>query len=307
MFYKQFSNITDALNEDIVTEYDYWLATLPERMKKNIPVSIVATTLSITFPVAKSLIDFSVENGIMEKHLILLCPECGAVLQSDVTEEDVAKCLIQEQLCNNCGKSGMVCTEDIYECYDVIKEPDASYSEIQDEIKRRISNKQSNTNFVKADSLFYFEPENLYKCFYNPDESAYKHFSELREMLDLDYGDNNTAKGRALENLVCAIFNEIKGIGATTKIKTNTNQFDCTCLNHISLSEPTVYKYFSDYFIVECKNEKKKPDNTYTNKLESILSTTEAKLGIIWGRKDATSTCATISREHYLTNKQVIM
>lgn len=307
MFYKQFSNITDVLSEDIVTEYDYWLATLPERTKKNIVVSVVASTLNITYPVAKSLIEFSVECGIMERHYLLICPDCNAVLQSIKADEDIANFLIEKQLCNSCGENKWVSTEDIFECYDVIKEPDASYDEIQEEIKKRITNANPKINFAKADSLFYIEPECLYKQFYNPDESAYQLFSKLRKKLDWDYGDDTTAKGKSLENLACAIFNEIKGIGATTKIKTNTNQFDCTCLSHISLSVPTVYRYFSDYFIIECKNEKNKPNNTYTNKLESILTTTEAKLGIIWGRVDATSTCKTISREFYLKNNQIII
>ena len=62
--------------------------------------------------------------------------------------------------------------------------------------------------------------------------------------------------------------------------------------------------YLTPYFIVECKNEPdNKPNNNYCNKLESILETNAAQLGIIFGRIDATSTCFQISREHYLTHK----
>ena len=67
---------------------------------------------------------------------------------------------------------------------------------------------------------------------------------------------------------------------------------------------PSVFNYLAPYFIVECKNDpNKKPANTYTNKLESIMDTNDAQFGIVFGRKDATSTCFTISREHYLTKK----
>ena len=66
-----------------------------------------------------------------------------------------------------------------------------------------------------------------------------------------------------------------------------------------------MFNTLAPYFIIECKNElKKKPDNNYCNKLLSIIDTNDAKLGIIWARKDVTSTCFTTAREHYLTHSR---
>lgn len=49
MFYKQFSVITDILNPDFVENFDYWLATLPQRSKKNITASVVSAIGSKLF------------------------------------------------------------------------------------------------------------------------------------------------------------------------------------------------------------------------------------------------------------------
>ena len=119
----------------------------------------------------------------------------------------------------------------------------------------------------------------------------------------MDYGSNTTAKGKALEVLILEIFNQIKYVRGTNDVKTKTNQFDCTLLCGIDTVFPSVFNILSPCFIIECKNEKEKPDNNYTNKLESIMDTSDVKFGIVFGRKDATQTCFSISREHYLLNK----
>ena len=181
--------------------------------------------------------------------------------------------------------------------------PNATEAEISKAIERKLNCEGSNAvNFTTADSLSN-DLDSLYEAFYNPSESAYRKFVELRDKLDWDYGKNRTEKGKALEKLILGIFGEIKHTKATNDVKTQTNQFDCTVLCGVKTVFPSILNLLTPYFIVECKNEKKKPDNTYTNKIESILDTNAAQLGIVFGRKDATKPCFTISREHYLTKK----
>ena len=36
MFYKQFSKISNSLNNDFIKKFDFWLATLPRHRQKNI-------------------------------------------------------------------------------------------------------------------------------------------------------------------------------------------------------------------------------------------------------------------------------
>lgn len=145
----------------------------------------------------------------------------------------------------------------MYIAYKVILQPDVTEDEIARAIEKRL-NQGENTkiNFSQADSLSN-NILTLYEAFYNPSESAYEKFKELRGKLDLDYGKNKTAKAKALEVLILEIFNQIKYVRGTNEVKTKTNQFDCTLLCGIDSMYPSVFNYLSPCFIIECKNEKK--------------------------------------------------
>lgn len=303
MFYKQFSAITDTLNPDFVKEFDYWLATLPQQNKKNITVSVVSARLGVSYSLAESILKYAEKEKILEKHYIIKCPDCNNIL-AKVSQNELAEALLEPVYCDECDQDKHITLDNAYTAYQVIQEPNVSEDEIAAAIEKRL-NQGYNTagNFTVADSLSY-DVNTLYEAFYNPDESAYQKFQELQEKLDLDYGKDTTAQGNALENLIKEIFIQIRGVKCSKEVKTKTNQFDCTALCGIKPVTLSVFTFLSPYFIIECKNEpNKKPNNTYCNKLLSIMGTNAAQFGIIFGRKDSTSTCFTIAREHYLANK----
>lgn len=302
MFYKQFSIIIDFLNPEFVENFDYWLATLPRSNQKNITASVVSSRLGVKYSLAESILKFSEKQKILERYYLVKCPDCDYNLDT-ITKDEIANILVKPVFCNECEEDKKITLNDIYTAYKVIQQPDVSEEEIARAIEKRLNlGEDLDVNFIEADSLSN-DKTTLYEAFYNPDESAYDKFRELRKKLDLDYGKDTTAKGRALEVLILEIFNQIKYIRGTNDIKTKTNQFDCTFLCGINTPYLSIFNYLAPCFIVECKNEKKKPDNNYTNKLESIMDTSSAQFGIVFGRKDATSTCYVISREHYLTQK----
>ena len=311
MFYKQFSAITNILNPDFVESFDYWLATLPQRSKKNITASAVSARLGVSYSLAESILKFAEEQKILEKHYLIKCPDCNSILEK-ILKDELADALLEPVYCDECNENKHITLEDIYTAYCVIREPDVTEDEIAKAIEKRLNQGDREiVNFIKADSLSY-DVNTIYESFYNPDESAYQRFQELRKKLDLDYRKNTTAQGSALETLIKEIFNQIKGVRCTNDVKTKTNQFDCTALCGIKPVTLSVFSYLVPYFIIECKNEpKKKPNNTYCNKLLSIMDTNEAQVGIVFGRLDATKPCFIISREHYLTakdkNKQQII
>lgn len=309
MFYKQFLKITD-LNKDFVEEFDYWLATLPRHLQNNITASAVSARLEVSHAVAEAILVFAMRENILEKHYIIKCPECGTIMEK-VSKEEVVDYIGKTSYCDECEDDKYISSDCTYIAYKVIKKPEVSEAEIAEAIEAKLHMKlQEESNFGDADSLSN-SLDDLYEMFYNPDESAYIEMKCLRSKLDEDYGNNTTLKGAALEDLVVYLFNQIKGVHGTTKVKTETNQFDCTLLCGVRTIYPSVFNYLSPYFIAECKNEKEKPDNTYLNKLESIMDTNEAQIGIIFGRLDATKPCFQIAREHYLThmnsNKQQII
>ena len=303
MFYKQFSTIIDILNPEFVENFDYWLATLPRKNQKNITASVVSARLEVKYSLAESILKFAEKQKILEKYYLIKCPDCDFPIDT-VTKDELADILVNPVYCDECEEDKHISLDDVYTAYKVILQPDVTEDEIARAIEKRLNQGESTeVNFSQADSL----SNNiliLYEAFYDPSESAYDKFKELRAKLDLDYGKNTTAQGNALEVLILEIFNQIKYVVGTNDVKTKTNQFDCTMLCGINTAYPSVFSYLAPYFIVECKNEpNKKPNNTYTNKLESIMDTNDAQFGIVFGRKDATSPCFTISREHYLTKK----
>lgn len=302
MLYKQFSKITDAGLKDFAEEFDYWLGTLPVKRQKNITISLVSSIFDIQYKVAEKILEFCEKEKILKKYYLVECPnaDCESILK-EITFDEIASVLIEKQYCGQCDEYKKITLENIYSVYSRIQKPDVSDEELEKEILKRLPSSKEE-NFNQAD-LLLDNKATLYEVFYKPSESAYKKFKELKDKLDLEYGNNTTAKGKALEVLILEIFNQIKYVNGTNDIKTQTNQFDCTLFCNINTIYLSIFNYLHPVFIVECKNEKKKPDNSYTNKLESIMQSNNAQIGIIFGRKDATKTCFAISREHYLINK----
>lgn len=300
MFYKQFLEVRDVFNPEFVENFDYWLATLPIGNQRNITASVVSSRLGVKYVLAEMVLQFAERKGILEKSYIVKCPDCDFILDT-ISKDEIANELVEGAYCSTCEEVKSIQPSDIYESYKVIKQPDVTEEEIEKAIAERLGFKQGNDiNFNYADSLSS-KKNTLYEAFYSPDESAYEEFERLKSKLDLDYGKNTTSKGTALEKLVLEIFGHIRYTKVTNEVHTGTNQFDCTALCGISTVYPSVFNFLAPYFIIECKNEPdKKPNNTYCNKLLSIMDTNEAKIGIIWGRRDVTSTCFIIAREHYL-------
>lgn len=302
MFYSQFSKITDLLNPEFVENFDYWLATLPQNNQKNITASVVASRLGVKYSLAEAMLKFAEKQKILERYYLVKCPDCDYNLET-ISQDELADVLVNAVYCLECEEDKHISLDNVYTAYRVLIQPDASEDEIARAIEKRINQGDgTNINFSQADSLAN-DKISLYEAFYNPSESAYDEFKALREKLDLNYGKNKTAKGEALEKLILEIFNQIKYVRGTSDIKTKTNQFDCTLLCGVNTMYLSVFNCLAPYFIIECKNEKKNPDNNYTNKLESIMDTNNAQFGIVFGRKDATRTCFSIAREHYLVNK----
>lgn len=300
MFYKQFSKIMNILNPTFVENFDYWLATLPKNNQKNITASVVSSRLEVGYLSAEAILKFSEQNKILEKYYVIKCPDCDCCLMT-ITKEEIPQILAEPVFCQGCDEKKNITLDDIYAAYKVISKPDVTEDQIAKEIEKRLNLSDSTLeNFCKADSLSNNKTD-VYESFYSPSESAYNEFRRLRDELDRDYGDNSTEKGNSLEILMLEIFKEIRGVKVSNDVRSETNQFDCTCISGIKTHFLSVFAYMAPYFIIECKNEpRKSPNNTYCNKLIGIMGTNESQLGIICGRKDATKTCFTIAREHYL-------
>lgn len=303
MFYQESREIvTYKTNPNVVEKIDSFLGNLTREKLDKITVSYVYSIIGTSYELVKYILDEYTKKKILKKQYEIHCPECGNPLERYNLDQIYEKLPMRYQ-CYCCNEEVKLTLKDVFISYQRIKSPTASKKEIEKTIREETHELECNSEndfFSNADSVVNNKDE-LYKMFYNPDESAYEEFNRLKNKLSFDYGKNTTSKGTALEKLVLEIFGHIRYTKVTNEVHTGTNQFDCTALCGISTVYPSIFNLLTPYFIIECKNEPdKKPNNTYCNKLLSIMDTNEAKIGIIWGRKEATSTCFTIAREHYL-------
>ena len=67
MFYRQFLKITDVIDENFVTDFDFWLTTLPEQEARTISVSAVASRFEVKYSLADTIMEFAVKEGILKK------------------------------------------------------------------------------------------------------------------------------------------------------------------------------------------------------------------------------------------------
>lgn len=304
MFYQEsYNNLWYENNPQMIEDFDHLLGTLVGDIIDRITVSFVAEKMSIPFELAKQILMYYKDKEILKQRYVVICPKCGEILFF-CDEEELLEKLEKRPVCFECEDNdyGDFNSSDIFLVFKRIKKSTTSQKEVNETLIKYgdiLGIRKSDSFFCKADSL-QNNTMDLYRLYYHPSESAYVRFDNLRKKLDLDYGKNTTEQGKALEVLILDIFNQIKYVKGTNDIKTRTNQFDCTFLCGINTTYLSVFNRLSPCFIIECKNEKDKPNNDYTNKLESILDVSDSKIGIVFGRKDATKTCFTISREHFL-------
>lgn len=303
MFYKQFSKITDSLNNEFIEKFDFWLATIPGNRQKNITISLISGKFDVPYSQAKLILEFCEKENILESYYLITCPndECNAIIRSDVSLDELADIIGEKGYCHLCDKEYTISPENIFIAYKRIKKPNVSEKEIENKILKKMIASGESVNFSKADSLD--DNRNLYKVYYNPDESAYNEMLEMKKHLD-DNFKTTTAKGNALEKLVLHLFKQVKNVSGTNKLKTYTNQFDCTLkVPFKGHNFPAIFEYMSPYFIIECKNESKSPSNSYFHKLSNIMDGNEAELGIVVSRKSAGEEALLVARETYLAHK----
>ena len=312
MFYKQFLKIIDTLDESFVEEFDFWLATLPERLAKTISVSAIASRFEVKYSTANAIVNFSEKEGILRKRYLVICgnEECQ-FFYGDFEADELVKIMGKKVYCHNCSKEFKVSYENVLIVYAKVKEPNIPEEKLEEEIMKRIGNTEKNEsygNFSIADSLAKNIDE-VYELYYKPNESAYKQFRQLKEALDGPF-TTTKEKGDALERLVLFLFQQIRNVTATNKVRTYTNQFDCTvCFGEYSSSFPSIMKYMSPYFIIECKNETtskgrgKTPSNTYFHKLSGIMDSNNAKIGIIVSRGEPSKEDMIIAHDEFLLHK----
>lgn len=320
MFYKQFLKIIDVLDEQFLRDIDFWLTTATERETKRITPSFISAKFSVKFAMADAFLKFACKEKIIEKRYLVICSNSDCELpQCDYSENEIINILEKQEYCHNCEQEFIISSDNVIIAYNKIKEPNVSEEQIRKAIFERLGfddQKTDISNFNFADSLSR-HPDEFYSIYYNPEESAYIELERLKQGLDGPF-QSKKEKGDALERFSLYLFKQIRSVSVTNEIRTYTNQFDCTVrFSQSAEIFPTIMKYMTPYFIVECKNELDKsgdgktPSNTYFHKLSNIMSANDTQLGIVLSRGEASKVDISIAHDNYLLcrnlNRQKIL
>nr|DAZ69341.1 MAG TPA: S25 ribosomal protein [Caudoviricetes sp.] len=299
---------------EIVEAFDYYLGTLVGETVNRISASDVADKLQINIALAKQMLREYENKGILKKRYLGVCPNEGCDNYLFIAdEEDLLEKMEEYNYCDECDDYNLKFSDDdIYLIFERIKKSTASQREIEETlVKKSVISKDiiGNINFFDSADSLAFNSHEMFSIYYSPNESAYTELKQMKKWLNGPF-KTTKEKGDTLEEFALYLFKQIKAVSGTNRIKTYTNQFDCTVrFPQSSKIFPTIMRCMTPYFIIECKNETEKngdgktPSNTYFHKLSDIMATNDAQLGIVISRGKASEEDIRIAHDNYLVNR----
>lgn len=304
MFYPELKQtILYEANSDLMNRFDLWLGMLPRNSKIKITSSLIAGRFGISSRIADLILESCCTYRILEKKYGILCPDCVHLI-SITTKEELYDELSSAVYCYACGYEGLTSAEDIINVYVLIKAPTGDIESIVDEIGIKIE-----SDFAAEKRLnerIEDGTENPNDIMYAPSIDERKKLQEYYQVAKNGTFDNTLSKGKALEDFANYLFNLVKCFNSTTdiKVKMTLNQLDCTVRNKVSTIQPSVLNDLGSLFVIECKSEKHKPNNTYFHKVCSIIdSMVGVKVGIVVSFLEPTQNCIEIAREKLLRHE----
>ena len=307
MFYPELSQIKSyKFAKSFIDELDRWLAFLPRNKKNKITVSLVSQEFDIEYDIVKNLLNEICITKVLEYSYGIFCPNCEHCLE--ITSKDhLIENLSLINFCYNCEEDIEPNIDNVIIMYSLVKEPDRTQIDSFFESPR--SNTPTEVNVIDYNnsllSLLNTNPEELYSLFFNPTLQEISNLNDSFTYMSRPH-QTNGEKGDSLNDFIVKLFSLIKTFRCSAIIRNHTNQMDCSVYNKLCI-KPSVFEYFGDLFIIECKNEIEKPDNTYFHKLHGILVHTGYKFGIIASRLPWARTCDNLARDLFLCSKMIII
>lgn len=306
MFYPELLGIgNNGALSDIIDAIDTYLGLLPSSQQDKISAVNVSVQLKIDFNIAESILEACCRIGILEKQFEIRCPECEGTLK--ITDSDhLIKELNQLKNCYICDSENITVKNDyIFILYKLVKKPTNSPDKLKKYADSLFGNKVGNTNGSPINDQIekkLLDPNRLY---YHPVDDEINELKHLYESLTVSF-DNTTEQGNALNDLAIYLLNLVECFRATEVVRSTTNQFDCTVYNTACIT-PSVLEDIGSYFVVECKHEEQKPNNTYYHKIMDILRLNHLKFGIVFSMLPITKTCNIIARQSFLDAKIIVV
>ncbi|WP_195603722.1 hypothetical protein [Clostridium tyrobutyricum] len=132
MFYPKLLKIKKELNfaEDLIDEFDKWLAFLPDSENNVITVGKVSTKFNIDYTIAEGLLDKLCNEGILEERFIILCPKCERPIRS-ATKQSLLDVANDVKYCYKCNTEIKITMEDIIFSYKLVEKPNITETELK--------------------------------------------------------------------------------------------------------------------------------------------------------------------------------
>lgn len=300
MYYQTLLTLNKKYGEDIIQKYDTWLYNLPKREDDRISIGKTANELQIEFVIAKNILEDSVALNILKHRYAIKCPECGHVIEIVPIEELYDKIKVIDN-CDACESEDIKITdEDIQVLY--------KKNQKDGDIKKEKQTTKEINKLSSTDTLKGFIEDKIVKpndIFYKPTPEEKKYMVSLFNKIGKK-AKNSTEKGNQLRDLVEYILRRVK-IFEAANIRTATNELDCLVKNKLFFMAPYFTNELGSIVIVECKNEKSKPDNTYFHKLQGLLKIFKAKSGIIFAIQKPTRVVRQIANSNYLLDNTILI
>lgn len=304
MFYPELLTITSSkIPINIINELDTWFAFLTRTEKNLITASKLSIKLGIDYTIASALLNKCCEIGLLEKYYAIKCPLSGCETTiASIKENELYEKLEEINYCYACDNYIQPTLDDIFIIYKLIKNPTNSPDKIKKKLNKQLNSKPSERSLKDDIQANVFSVNDI---LYAPSDTEIAELRKLYKEIDIQYSTTKET-GDALELFSLFLLKLVKCFKVAKDIRSKTNQFDVLIRNTM-LIKSTILEEFGSHLIVECKNEKKKPDNTYYHKLIGVLQKSDSRFGIVFSKLPPTSTCNIIARETFLKDKIIVI